>query len=492
MATTTGLEPESRTQRPTALIITILIFAAIVSSFEATMMYTALPGIMEQFQATPSSAGWILTGFLLVGAASAAIAGRLGDAFGRRNVLIVLLLASVVGSVVSIASDSLGGLIAGRSIQGLAGGLVPLCVGILRENLPRKNLPVAIATVAGAAMWGGAAGNIVAGNIYDAWGWHYIFVVSLVLALVTAVAAFLLPPATVRTGLEKVDWLGGILFVPGIALAMYGINESHDWGWGSGKTWAFILGGLVVLAAWVAWELRTDKPLLNVRIFTNRKVGLTLIATMLVSVGTLGMSGYVGQLIFQMPTIAPVGLGVSAGHAGDLSFAIGLIGFALSPLSGRISRGGRARNAFMIGCALGLAAAVLSALLLDTVVGFVISQIVLTGATGFMLSSLPNLIVESVGEENTSEVSGFYMVTQNAFAAVGTSLGTMILTHNLVPETPFSTRHGYNLLFIVVSVVAVLALAVASFIKRGTEDEVGEATRAEFEADAVAIVPEPI
>jgi MFS family permease len=486
---------DASSARPVPFVIGVLILAAIVSSFEATMMYTALPDIIEQFKTTPGNAGWILTGFLLVGAASAAISGRLGDAFGRRNVMIVVLAASIIGSVVSLGSDSLAGLITGRSIQGLAGGLVPLCVGILRENLPKKSLPVAVAVVAGAAMWGGAAGNVVAGNIVDAWGWHDVFLVAAILAAVTAVGACFLPAPAAKSGLDHTDWLGGLLFAPGIALALYGVNESSTWSWGNGKTVGFVLGGVAVLALWTAWELHVDKPLINIRFFIDRKLGLTLVATALVSFGTLGISGFVGQLIFQSPKMAPVGLGLSAGHAGDLSFGIGLIGFLITPLSGRISRNGRARNAFVVGAILALAAAALSALLISTLVGFVISQIVLTGATGFLLSSLPNLIVEGVPGANTSEAQGVYMVTQTAFSGVGTSIGTVILSHHLVAGTPFSARAGYDELFTLVGGAAALAAVVGLFVRVGLVKEEGDdlrERRSEAFADAVAIVPDTI
>lgn len=486
MSSTTGLEADPRPQRPVALIVVILIFAAIVSSFEATMMYTALPEIIEQFKTTPSDAGWVLTGFLLVGAASAAISGRLGDAFGRRNVLIVVLLASIIGSVVSLAADSLGGLIAGRAIQGLAGGLVPLCVGILRESVPKKNLSVAVATVAGAAMWGGAAGNIIAGNIVDAWGWHYVFVVAAVVAAVGAVGALLLPRPTVKARLGRVDWLGGILFAPGIGLALYGVHESSTWGWSSGKTVGFLAVGLAVLALWVVRELRIDEPLINIRFFRNRKLGLTLVATAFVSFGTLGVSGFVGQLIWQMPEAAPVGLGLSAGMAGNVSFGIGLIGFLLSPLSGRVSRNGRSCNALIVGAVLSIAAALLSMLLLDTVIGFLVSQVVLTGATGFLLSSLPNLVVEGVPEANTSEASGVYMVTQTAFSAVGTSIGTVLLSQHLVAGTSFTTRAGYNQLFLMVAVAAAAGLVAAWFIRRGAIRSTDTLPQ------AVAVVPDAV
>lgn len=486
----------SRVPRPLPFIMGILILAAIVSSFESTMMYTALPEIIKHFKTTPGNAGWVLTGFLLVGAASAAISGRLGDAFGRRNVLIVVLAVSIIGSIVSLGTNSLEGLIIGRSIQGLAGGLVPLCVGILRENVAKKNLPVAVATVAGAAMWGGAGGNVLSGNIVDAWGWHYIFVVAAILAAVTVVGACFLPHPTVKSGLERIDWLGGLLFAPGIALALYGVNESSVRGWASGTTIGFIVAGIAVLAVWVAWELYVDKPLINIRFFIDRKLGLTLIATALVSFGTLGVSGFVGQLIWQMPKMAPVGLGLSAGTAGDLSFGIGLIGFLAAPLSGRISRNGRARNAFIVGAILGIAAAVLSAVLLSTVVGFLIAQVVLTCATGFLLSSLPNLIVEGVPGANTSEAQGVYMVTQTAFSGVGTSIGTVLLSHHLLTGTPFSTRSGYNELFAMVAVAAAIAAIVALFLRVGSgkaadSDEVLEA-KAEGWADAVAVVPDTV
>ncbi|MFC1405283.1 MULTISPECIES: MFS transporter [Streptacidiphilus] len=489
-------EAEPRPARPTPFIIGILILAAIVSSFEATMMYTALPEVIQHFKTTPGNAGWVLTGFLLVGAASAAISGRLGDAFGRRNVLVVVLVASIVGSVVSLASNSLAGLIIGRSIQGLAGGLVPLCIGVLRENLPKKKLPVGVAVVAGAAMWGGAAGNVISGNIVDSWGWHYIFVVAAVLAAVTAVGACFLPRPVVKSGLDRIDWLGGLLFAPGVALALYGVNESSTWGWSSGKTIGFILGGIVVLVLWTVWELNVDKPLINIRFFFDRKLGLTLVATALVSFGTLGISGFVGQIVMQTPKMAPVGLGLSAGTAGDVSFAIGLIGFVAASLSGRISRGGRARNSFIIGAAFAVAAAILSALLLHSLAGWIISQIVLTIATGFLLSSLPNLIVEGVPGSNTSEAQGVYMVTQTAFSGVGTSIGTVLMSHYLVTGTPFTTRTGYNVLFTMVAVVAAVAVVVALFIrlnplKAGDSDELAEA-RAEGLADAVAITPEAI
>jgi MFS family permease len=495
MSTISTPEARFRPQRSSAVLITILIFGAIVSTFEATMMYTALPGIIEQFKTTPGHAGWILTGFALVGAASAAISGRLGDAYGRRNVLIVLLLASTAGSAVCLIGNSLESLIIGRAVQGLAGGIVPLAIGILRENLTRKNLSFGVACVVGSSMVGGSAGNLIAGNIYDAWGWHKIFVVSLVLAAFTAAISLFLPAPAARTGLVKVDWLGGVLFAPGIASILYAITESSTWGWGNGKTLAFLLGGIVLLAAWVAWELTTDEPLLNIRYCANRKVGLTLLAAALISIGTLGMSGFVGQLIMQMPKIAPVGLGLSAGKAGDISFFCGLTGIIFAPLAGRIARGGRARAAFLIGAVFALLAAIATATLLGSLPGFIFSQLVLTVATGFLLTSMPNLIVEGVSAAHTSEVAGIYQVVQNSFIGVGTSVGTVLLSNHLVHGTPLYARTGYNEIFLLMGAAAVAAFVIGLFQRHGSvaeETEEGREAKLEAYAEALAIKPETV
>ncbi|MFT4234111.1 MAG: MFS transporter, partial [Microbacterium sp.] len=345
--------------RPFAYILTVIILAAVTSSFESTMMYTALPSLEEDFGVGISTASWVLTGFLLVGAASAAISGRLGDVFGRKRVLIILLLASIIGSVVSLVAPTIGGVIIGRALQGLAGGIMPLAFGIVREHVTSKNLSVAIAVTAGAAMLAGAAGNLIAGYIVQFAGWHWIFVVSGLLTLVTAVLAFWLP-ASIREGSrDKIDLVGGVLFAPGLALVLFGVNASTGLGWASPIVWSVIGLGAVILVFWGIWEARRKAPMVNVRYFAQRNLGVTFLITALCGFG-VGGAGYLGQLIMQYPREAPVGFGIDPGPAGLTSFSIGIIGFLLSPLAGRIARGGRARVSFAVSAVVGSAAALLT------------------------------------------------------------------------------------------------------------------------------------
>ncbi|MFT4306580.1 MAG: MFS transporter [Microbacterium sp.] len=471
-------------------ILVVLVLAAVTSAFEATMMYTALPSLEEDFGVDISTASWVLTGFALVGAASAAISGRLGDVFGRKRVLIVLLLASILGSVVSLVVPSISGVILGRAIQGLAGGILPLAFGIVREHVKEKNLSVAVAVTAGAAMVAGAVGNVVAGYIVQFAGWHWIFVVSGVLTLVTAILAIWLP-ASLRSGQrDRIDWIGGILFAPGLALVLFGVNASTGLGWGSALVWGMIGIGGLVLVFWAIWEARISAPMVNVRYFAQRNLGLTFVITALTGFG-LGGAGYLGQLIMQYPTEAPVGFGIDPGPAGLTSFCIGLFGFALSPLAGRIARGGRGRVSFTISAVAGIVAAVLTALsatVWDSFPLFVVSQLVLTVSTSFLLSSLPTLVIEGSAPENTSEVTGIQTVIQTAFSGVGTSVSSAILAvfavQVAVGFTP-SSETGYVITFVVTAVLTAIALVV-SFGLRKSAGSLGARGTGASEAQAFA------
>ncbi|WP_052226647.1 MFS transporter [Microbacterium mangrovi] len=461
----------SSSPRPFAYILAVLILAAITSSFESTMMYTSLPSLEEGFGVDISAVSWVLTGFLLVGAASAAISGRLGDVFGRKRVLLILLVASVLGSVISLAVPTIGGVILGRAIQGLAVGILPLAFGIIREHVSAKNLSTAIAVTAGAAMLAGATGNLVAGYIVQLAGWHWIFVVSGALTIITAVLAVWLP-ASIRSGArDRIDWLGGILFAPGIALILFGINISTGLGWASAAVWGAIGLGALVLVFWAVWEFKRKAPMVNVRYFGQRNLGITFLVTALTGFG-LGGAGYLGQLIMQYPTAAPVGFGIPAGAAGLTSFCIGLFGFLLSPLSGRIARGGRAKTSFIISAITGILAAILTALsatVWDSFPAFIVSQVVLTISTSFLLSSLPLLVVEGSSSKNTSEATGLQSVIQTAFSGVGTSVSSAILAVFAVQLTPTfhpSSEQGYNVIFALTAILTAIALVAALFLKR--------------------------
>lgn len=453
--------------RPVWVIVTVLIVADIVSSVESSMMLVALPSLMAAFDANAADVSWVITAFLLVSAVSAAICGRLGDIYGRRRLLILLLLVSVIGSIVSIATGTLLGVVIGRAIQGVAGGILPLCFGLAREHLPAKRVPMAIALVAATAMLAAAIGGLMGGIIVDNLDWHYLFVVAGVIAIVAAAVCRLLPKSTIVARVERIDYPGAVLFTAGIALVLLGVTKSATWTWSDMRTIGCVLGGAVALAGWIWWELRTDSPLINLRMFARRKLALSLTAMMALAAGLLGGATVALPIVYISPTDAPIGLGFSATTAGIIGFGITILAFAVSPISGRIAAKAGARWSLVVGTVLGIIATVGLATLNSTAVGFVMSAAVVLLAISFVSTSLPNLIVEEVPAENTSEMTGMITVVRLAFTGVGTAIVTLLLSLSVVPGTRFATVGAFSSVWIFIGACCIAGLVLALLIRPG-------------------------
>ena len=156
-------------------ILAVLIGAAVAEYFELNMVIVALPTFYKSF-GSPAEVGWVLTAFALVGTASAAVAGRIGDVIGYRPVLIFALVAAAIGSLISATANELWQLILGRAIQGTSGVVLPLAIGALRAAVaePRKQ-QVGTAVIAGIPIAAGALAIWTAGHVIGPWGWRSLF-----------------------------------------------------------------------------------------------------------------------------------------------------------------------------------------------------------------------------------------------------------------------------------------------------------------------------
>ena len=130
-------------RRDLPLLIGALWIAEVTGSFETAMILAALTRLIQDF-GNPAMVGWLITGYLIVGAAIAAVVGRIGDMFGRRRTLIVVLAVGAVGSLISALSTNFPVLLAGRLMQGATGAILPLCIGLVHENMAKDRAPMAI------------------------------------------------------------------------------------------------------------------------------------------------------------------------------------------------------------------------------------------------------------------------------------------------------------------------------------------------------------
>lgn len=452
-----------------AKAIAVLLVAEFVGTFESAMIYIALPSLMVDFNADAASVGWAVTAFLLVAAASAAICGRLGDIYGRKKLLVLVLLISVLGSVISFSFGSLEGIIIGRALQGAAGATLPLCLGLARETLPPVKVPGVIALIAGSSFLAGAGGNLIAGILLEVGNWQALFLVSGAIGIVAAtMVACLLKTTHISRGIhQKIDYVGGILFAPAIGLILYGLTNSSTWGLFDARTLSTIFGGLAVAALWCWWELRISYPMINLRLMATNKMALTQLCTAILGIGPLVAVGVLTPIILLSPTTDPVGLGASPSFAGFIIFSAAALCFIGSPLSGRIAAAVGARRALITGILIAFIGYSLMFWAQHNIGTFVAATYFIAIGTMFAYTAFPNLVAESVPVENTSEGMGINTVTRTIFMAVGTTVITMALASSTVPGRTVPTESSFNLAYSIIAVTCVVSLILALMIKGG-------------------------
>ncbi|WP_280438142.1 MFS transporter [Nocardia carnea] len=443
---TTGDSEGRPAFRSPALIIMSLVIAESVSAFEAGMIFIALPRFSEIFGAPASTTGWSVTAFMLVAATAALVGGRLGDMYGRKKVLIVVLLISALGSLISVFGDSMAAIIIGRGVQGAAGAILPLCYGLAREALPPNKVSIAVGFISGAVLLAGAGGSLIAGVLLDIADWHMIFIFAAVLAVVaSAVAAFGLPGSGRSSDLPRFDYVGAVLMTPGLTAVLYGITRGSAWGWTDLRVVGLIVGGLGILAVWTLWELSQREPLVDLRVLANRRMSLNLIAVSALSLGPVGAIQIVIPMIMQSPTSLPVGLGMTATVTGLVAGVAALVGFTASPIAGAVAGRWGGRTAFLIGAGLFVVANLMIFVGHKSLPVMIGASAVGAVATAFAYTGYPKIVIESVPDSVTSVTTGVLSTARQAFSAVGVAIVSVMLSLSTVPGTTAPALSSFNL-----------------------------------------------
>ena len=455
--------------RPFAVIVAIFMIIELTPIFEVTMMYTAIPTLMHAFEADASAISWVVTIFLLVGAGTAAIAGRLGDIYGRKKVLITLMAISALGPIISVVMGNLEGVLIGRALQGTSAGLFPLLIGVAREVAPHNRVSILISLTSGVGLIGGSIGGVAAGLLLGAGGWQSLFIASACLAVLAILVALALPGSvSMIASRSRIDVLGGVLMAPAIASILYGFTTSRTQG-ASPTVIGLIVAGALLFAFWVIWELRIEQPMFNLRLFRQRSLVLTLVTTAFASLGILSAPGLLTPILQQSATDLPVGLGLTPTQAGLYGLISGAVAFALSPVAGRIAGNHGGKLILAAGAVLGVVG--FSGFFISThnLPLSIISVVIGSVGTVFLTISIPIVIVENVPVNDTSEAVGLiFTVGRTLFSAVGTTIIGIVLASSTVPGMTSPTVASWNAGIIFIGIAGAAALIATLSIAKST------------------------
>ncbi|HEY9092524.1 MFS transporter [Parasphingorhabdus sp.] len=449
------------------LLIGALWIAELTGSFETAMILAALKKLIEEF-GDPALVGWLITGYLIVGAAIAAVVGRLGDMYGRRQTLVTVLAIGAIGSLISALSENFGVLLAGRLMQGVTGAILPLSIGLVHENLGKDRAPMAIGLMISGASIGTAAGLIVGGMIVDQFNWHGIFFASALLCSVSAVSIICFVPKSVRQlAGPAVDWISGLAFAPGVALVLIYFSTGKDWGWTSSWSLGTLALGLALIAWWLYRSLSSANPLIAVRSFGNRTIAIGGAVTALVSMSTLQISVFF-SLLLQAPKWTVAGLGLTATMAGLAKLPSNISSVFAGPLGGWLAGRGGGRNALVIGGLITTTGWVLALLDTSSFTIVVAELIVISFGATMLFSVAPTIIAHASPPGRISEISGMLTVIRQLFLGIGAQMVTTLLAVDVVTKgtETYPSPYAYQLTIIAIIALCGLAILVAFALPR--------------------------
>ncbi len=439
----TQQKPEATAAKGTGLVLLTLASAQFLMTLDSSVMNVSIATVAKDVGTTVTGIQTAITLYTLVMATLMLTGGKIGAIIGRRRAFSIGCVIYAVGSLTTALAPNLGVLIIGWSfLEGIGAALImPAVVALVAVNFAPQRRPSTYGTIAAAGAIAVALGPLIGGAFTTYASWRYVFVGEVVIAFVILVLSRRIQDAP-STEQHRLDFVGSILSVLGLGLAVFGVLRSSVWGWITPKQDAptlfglslvawLILAGLLILWGLFAWESRLERegkePLVRPSMFRNRQLvgGLTMF---------LFQYFIQAGIFFTIPLFLSIVLELSALQTGiqliPLSLALLVSAIAVPRLWPKASP----RRVVRIGLLLLLAATVLLIALLDadaTASVVTVPLLIIGLGIGALASQLGAVTVSSVPDKESSEVGGLQNTALNLGASLGTALVGSVLIATL-------------------------------------------------------------
>jgi EmrB/QacA subfamily drug resistance transporter len=421
---------EARMRSKTLWTFAITSAAVFMTTLDNLVVTTALPVIRKDLHASLAGVEWTVNAYTLTFAVLLLTGAALGDRIGRRRALALGLTIFTGASAAAALAPSIAFLDAARAIQGFGGAIVmPLTLTILSAAVPPEKRGVALGAWGGISGLAVALGPLVGGAVVSGISWHWIFWLNVPIGIV------LIPLALTR--LDETYGPNERLDLPGVALAsgglfgiVWGLVRGNEQGWGSPEIVSAFIAGAIVLAGFVAWELRTETPMLPMRFFRNRVFALANAASLFMSFGMFGSIFLLAQFFQTVQGYSPFGSGLRI-----LPWTV--MPMFIAPIAGALSD--RIGGHKLIGIGLAMQAAGLAWIAavstptmpyVDLVGPFIVSGI----GMSLFFAPVANVVFSSVRPEEEGQASG----ANNAIRELGGVFGVAVLA------AVFASYGGYR------------------------------------------------
>src|SRR3954447_26399796 len=457
---------DSRTTWWTFAITSLALFMVTLDNLVVT---TALPVIRHDLHAGISGLEWTVNAYTLTFAVLLLTGAALGDRFGRRRLFAIGITIFTAASAAAALAPTIGALDAARAIQGLGGAIVmPLTLTILSAGVPEERRGVFLGAWGGISGLAVAFGPLVGGAVVSGFSWHWGFWLNVPVGI--ALLALVPRLAETKGPLGRVDFAGLVLASGGLFGVVWGLVRGNSVGWGSGEIVGALVAGAVLNALFVAWELRTEHPMLPMRFFRNRIFALANVASLLMSFGMFGSIFLLAQFFQTVQGYSPLGSGLRILPWTAMPMVVAPIAGALSDRisASRIIGTGLALQAIGLGWI--AAVSTPTTPYADLVAPFALSGI----GMGLFFAPVANVVLSSVAPAAEGQASG----ANNAIRELGGVLGVAVLAAVFAHAGGYQSGQAFTdgmVPAVYIGAVIVLLGSIAAFgIKRRVRAGVGE------------------
>jgi len=456
----TGSIPVPARTRNSTLIVVYLSLGGLAFSVLQSLVAPALATIGKDLGASTADVSWILTAYLLSASVLTPILGRLGDMVGKRRIMIVVLVLLLAGTVLAALAPNLGVLIVARVLQGAAGAVMPLSIGIVRDELPHDKVGVTIGLLSAIFGVGAGVGIVAAGPIVENLSWPWLFWLPGILVVIALVGViFGMPESPVKRP-GHLDVLGALILTVGLVSLLLAISKGQSWGWDSGSTIGLLVLGAVALVVFVFVELRVKEPLIDMRLFKIRGVWTANVVGLVFGFAMFGTFVLVPTLL-QLPTVTGYGFGESVSSAGLFLLPTVLMMVVFGPVAGILVRRIGPKPPMVFGALFVTAAFVIPAIGHAELWQVVVSGLLTGAGIGLAFAAMSNAIIESVPIHQTGEASSVNTIARTIGSSIGTAvIAALITSHSTAQGLP--RDEAFTIGFWVCAGVAVLAIIAAA------------------------------
>jgi MFS family permease len=483
--------------------LAILGSALLIAMYGETMLLPAIPDIIEEFDISYNTSSWILSAYLIAGAVATPLGGKLSDIYGRKKMVMIILIIYIIGITLGGISSNITFLIVARVIQGIGISMFPIAFGIIRDQFPIDKLAIGVGVFSSMFAAGSVVGLALGANIIENFGWRTTFfsIVFVAIGLWFIIRRYiddrqesvnmidspeqLYTPTSVENKInvpneettndktkKNIDMKGTVTLAVTVISLLMGLSYSQTNNIGSYQIAIFLCVGIASLVLFVIVEKKSKSPLVNFQLMANKTI---LSANIILVIAFLSMFTIFQTIPVLVRSPQPFGFGESVISTANIQLPFMIVFLLFAPSSGFIvSKLGNIKPTIIgsIVSALGFSSLFLfhsNGILVSTNLAIIAGGLSLMQVGGF------DIVLQSTPRKFSGISLGMTVLFNLVGGSVGPAVAGIYMQANQVlikGAGSYPSPDSYNLIFLTIALASLIPIALSIYIKKTSPHKV--------------------